>query len=172
METAGSVVPSPTLGERGKILVQRPANRVDGSIVNLGTVTPGGVIEPGAALMEIVPEDDKLTIEAELRPTDIDSVHAGLPAEVRLTAFKAWATPALQGDVVYVSADSLVDEETGEAYYDLRIEVDRGELERLDGASLYPGMPVQASVVIGERPLLQYLIQPVLDSLSRAFREV
>jgi multidrug efflux pump subunit AcrA (membrane-fusion protein) len=61
--------------------------------------TPGGVAEPGAALMEIVPEDDKLTIDAQARPTDIDSLHAGLPAQVRLTAFKAWATPTLRGEV-------------------------------------------------------------------------
>jgi membrane fusion protein, type I secretion system len=144
---------------------------VDGSIVNLSTVTPGGVAEPGAALMEIVPEDDKLTIDAQARPTDIDSLHAGLPAEVRLTAFKAWATPTLRGEVTYVSADRLIDQATGEPYYDLRVEVDREELERLPDAELYPGMPVQTIVVTGERPLLEYLVQPVLDSLARAFRE-
>ena len=116
---------------------------VDGSIVNLATVTPGGVVGPGAALMEIVPEDDRLTVSARLRPTDIDSVHAGLPAEVRLTAFKAWSTPTLHGEVTYVSADVLADENTGEPYYDLRVEVDRAEVERLRDVSLYPGMPVR-----------------------------
>jgi HlyD family secretion protein len=144
---------------------------VNGSIVNLSTVTPGGVAEPGAALMEIVPEDDKLTIDAEARPTDIDSLRAGLPADVRLTAFKAWETPTVRGEVAYVSADSLVNEQTGEAYYGLRIEVDRRELEHLPGVELHPGMPVQTIVVTGERPLLEYLVQPVLDSLARAFRE-
>lgn len=144
---------------------------VSGSVVNLVTVTPGGVVQPGAALMEIVPEDDRLMIDAELRPTDIDSVHAGLPAEVRLTAFKAWATPTLKGSVTYVSADSLVDQETGETYYDLRVEVEPQQLAGLEGVALYPGMPVQAIVVTGERPLLEYLVQPVLDGLARAFRE-
>jgi HlyD family type I secretion membrane fusion protein len=144
---------------------------VDGSIVNLTTVTPGGVVGPGAALMEIVPEDDRLTVQARLRPSDIDDVHEGLPAEVRLTAFKAWATPTLAGEVAYVSADRLTDTETGEAYYDLRIEVDEDEVQRVDDVTLYPGMPVQTIVAIGERPFLEYLVQPVLDSLARAFRE-
>jgi HlyD family type I secretion membrane fusion protein len=144
---------------------------VDGSVVNLATVTPGGVVGPGAALMEIVPEHDRLAIAARLRPADIDDVRAGLPAEVRLTAFKAWATPTLEGEVAYVSADSLTDSETGEAYYDLRIEVDEGEVQRVDEVMLYPGMPVQTIVAIGDRPFLEYLVQPVLDSLSRAFRE-
>jgi HlyD family type I secretion membrane fusion protein len=144
---------------------------VDGSIVNLATVTPGGVVGPGAALMEIVPEDDRLTVQARLRPSDIDDVREGLPAEVRLTAFKAWATPTLAGEVAYVSADRLTDTETGEAYYDLRIEVDEDEVRRVDDVTLYPGMPVQTIVAIGERPFLEYLVQPVLDSLARAFRE-
>jgi multidrug efflux pump subunit AcrA (membrane-fusion protein) len=73
--------------------------------------------------------------------------------------------------VTYVSADRLVDQATGEPYYDLRVEVDREELEYLADAELYPGMPVQTIVVTGERPLLEYLVQPVLDSLARAFRE-
>ena len=144
---------------------------VDGSVVNLATVTPGGVVGPGSALMEIVPEDDRLTVSARLRPTDIDSVHAGLPAEVRLTAFKAWSTPTLRGEVTYVSADVLTEENTGETYYDLRVEVDRAEVERVGNVSLYPGMPVQTTIVVGERPFLEYLVQPVLDSRSRAFRE-
>jgi HlyD family secretion protein len=144
---------------------------VDGSVVNLATVTPGGVVGPGAALMEIVPEDDRLTVQARLRPSDIDNVHEGLPAEVRLTAFKAWATPTLDGEVAYVSADRLTDTETGEAYYDLRIEVDEDEVQRVDDVMLYPGMPVQTIIAIGDRPFLEYLVQPVLDSLSRAFRE-
>jgi HlyD family secretion protein len=144
---------------------------VGGSVVNLKTVTPGGVVAPGDALMEIVPDEDTLVIQAQIRPTDIDSVHPGLPAKVHLTAFKAWITPKLEGKLVYVSADRLLDQQTGLHYYDARIEVDRRELERLDQVHLYPGMPVQAMAVTGERTLLAYLTQPLLDSFSRAFRE-
>jgi HlyD family secretion protein len=144
---------------------------VGGSVVNLKTVTPGGVVAPGDTLMEIVPQDDKLTIRAKVRPTDIDSVHAGLPAKVDLTAFKARVTPRLDGELVYVSADSLYDEQAKAEYYDARIEVDRRELERYEHVHLYPGMPVRAMVVTGERTLLEYLVQPVLDSFTRAFRE-
>jgi multidrug efflux pump subunit AcrA (membrane-fusion protein) len=98
-------------------------------------------------------------------------VHPGLAAKVHLTAFKARTTPRLDGRVVYVSADSLVDERTGTPYYDARIEVDRHALERLEQVHLYPGMPVQVMVVTGERTLLEYLVQPLHDSLTRAFRE-
>jgi HlyD family secretion protein len=144
---------------------------VGGSVVNLKTVTPGGVVAPGAALLEIVPEDDKLMIQAQIRPTDIDVVRPGLAAKVHLTAFKARITPAMDGQLVYVSADSLTDERTKTQYYDARIEVDRHELERLKYVHLYPGMPVQTMVVTGERTLLNYLVQPLYDSLTRAFRE-
>jgi multidrug resistance efflux pump len=74
---------------------------VAGSIVNLKTVTPGGVVTPGAALLEIVPEEDKLTIQAQIRPTDIESVHPGLTAKVHLIAFKSRITPMLEGKLVY-----------------------------------------------------------------------
>jgi HlyD family type I secretion membrane fusion protein len=144
---------------------------VEGSVVNLHTVTRGGVVAPGDTLMEIVPEEDKLNIQVQVRPTDIDRVHAGLPAKVDLTAFKTWMTPRLDGELVYVSADSLYDQQDETEYYDARIEVDRHELERYDDVHLYPGMPVRAMVVTGERTLLEYLVQPVLDSFTVAFRE-
>jgi HlyD family secretion protein len=144
---------------------------VGGSIVNLKMVTLGGVVTPGAALLEIVPEDDKLTIQAQIRPTDIDSVHPGLAAKVHLIAFKTRTTPVLSGKLVYVSADTLIDQRTGTAYYDARIEIDNHELERLKQGHLYPGMPIQATVVTGEHTVLDYLIQPLHDSFTRAFRE-
>jgi HlyD family secretion protein/epimerase transport system membrane fusion protein len=144
---------------------------VSGSVVNLNTVTQGGVAAPGAALMEIVPKDDRLTIEARVLPNDIDSMRPGMTAKIRMIAFKAWLTPTLTGKLTYVSADSLVDQESAARYYDARLEVERSELERLDAIQLYPGMPVQALLVTGARPLLAYLVQPLVDSFARAFRE-
>ncbi|MEZ5934784.1 MAG: HlyD family type I secretion periplasmic adaptor subunit [Alphaproteobacteria bacterium] len=144
---------------------------VSGSVVNLQTVTAGGIATPGAALMEIVPEDDKLTIQAKIRLTDIDSVRPGLAAKIRLIAFKAWLTPTLSGKLTYVSADSLVDERSGDAYYDARITVARQDPKQLEYIGLYPGMPVQVLITTGARPLLTYLLQPLLDSAARAFRE-
>jgi multidrug efflux pump subunit AcrA (membrane-fusion protein) len=88
-----------------------------------------------------------------------------------ITTFRAWITPKLEGKLVYVSADSLLDQQTGLPYYDARIEADRRELERLDAVHLCPGMPIQAMVVTGERAMLAYLAQPLLDSFGRAFRE-
>jgi HlyD family secretion protein len=81
-----------------------------------------------------------------------------------ITTFRAWITPKLEGKLVYVSADRLLDQRTGLPYYDARIEADRRELERLDEVHLCPGMQVQAMMVTD-------LTQPLLDSFSRAFRE-
>jgi multidrug efflux pump subunit AcrA (membrane-fusion protein) len=84
-----------------------------------------------------------LTIQAQIRPTDIDSVHPGLAAKVYLIAFKTRTTPVLSGKLAYVSADTLIDQQTGTAYYDARIKIDNHELERLKQGHLYPGMPIQ-----------------------------
>jgi HlyD family type I secretion membrane fusion protein len=144
---------------------------IAGSMMNLKTVTPGGVVAPNSSLMEIVPEDDKLTINVQIRPTDIDSVHSGLPAKVYLTAYKSRITPRLDGRLVYVSADTLSDQKRCTEYYDAVIKVDRRELERVKDVHLYPGMPVRAMVETGERTVLAYLLQPVFDSFTQAFRE-
>ena len=86
---------------------------VSGTVVNLRVFTRGGVVGSGDALMDLVPSGDRLVVEARVEPTDIDTVHPGLPAQVRLTAFSQLTTPTLSGKVVRVSADRLVDERTG-----------------------------------------------------------
>ncbi|MBY0429754.1 MAG: HlyD family type I secretion periplasmic adaptor subunit, partial [Rhodospirillales bacterium] len=144
---------------------------VTGTVVNLKVFTAGGVVAPGAVLMEIVPADDRLVIEARVKPTDIDVVHAGLGAQVRLSAYKQRTTPVLDGQVTRVSADRLVDERTAQDYYTARIEVDRAELARLPEVHLSAGMPVEVMVITGERTLLNYLLRPLKDSFARAFRE-
>lgn len=142
-----------------------------GTVINLRFFTTDGVIEPGAPVLDIVPQHDRLIIEAEVSPLDIDVVSAGLDAQVRLTAFKLRNAPMLKGHVIQVSADRLVNERTGSAYYSALIEIDGPEVERVDGLALYPGMPAEVIVETGKRTLLQYLAQPVGDSFVRAFRE-
>jgi HlyD family type I secretion membrane fusion protein len=130
------------------------------------------VVKPGEPILEIVPRDDRLVIESQVQPHDIDGVRAGLPAEVRLLAYKQRRTPTLRGTVIYVSADALTNERTGQPYYAARIEIPPEELARLgNGAELYPGMPAEALIATGERTALQYLLDPVRDSFWRAFRE-
>jgi HlyD family type I secretion membrane fusion protein len=143
----------------------------DGVVVNSRYFTPGGVIAPGAEIMDIVPVEDKLVVEARVRPLDIDIVRIGLPAIVRLVAFKQRSTPTLDGTVIRVSADALSDPRTGEVYFLASVEVPPGELARVPHVELYPGMPVDVAIVTGERTLFAYLAQPFTDSLAHAFRE-
>jgi HlyD family type I secretion membrane fusion protein len=143
----------------------------EGTVVNLRYFTAGGVIAPGAEVMDIVPAEDKLVIEARVRPLDIDVVRAGLGANVRLVAFKQRTTPTLNGVVTRVSADALTDQRTGEIYFLATVEVQPEELARVPSIALYPGMPVDVAIVTGERTLVAYLVQPFTDSLAHAFRE-
>jgi HlyD family secretion protein len=129
-----------------------------------------------------VPENDRLIIEARIKPTDIDVIHSGLLAKVALSAYRTRTTPQLTGRVLQVSADALTDarEPEGAAsavrsnartYFLARIEIEPSDLARLKDVRLAPGMPVEVFVETGERTLIRYLMQPVIDSFRRAFRE-
>jgi HlyD family type I secretion membrane fusion protein len=142
-----------------------------GTITDLKVHTVGGVISPGEKIADIVPQDDKLIIEAKVQPQDIDVVHAGLVARVRLSAYKTRNVPPVDGIVRHVSADRFTDERTGQSYYLARIEVDESELKELQNVKLYPGMPTEVLIVTGERTLLSYLFSPITDSFNKAFRE-
>lgn len=144
---------------------------LDGTIVNLQVHSPRGVVGPGEPLLEIVPEHDRLVVEAMVRPADIDVVHPGLRAQVRLTAFNSRTMLPLNGEVVYVSADILSDRRTGEQYYLARVELTDDVSAALDGAELYPGMAAQVMIATGSRTALDYVLRPVTRSLERAFRE-
>ncbi|MCW2248793.1 HlyD family type I secretion membrane fusion protein [Azospirillum fermentarium] len=144
---------------------------VAGVVMKLRHFAPGAVVAPGGDILDLVPQDDPLVIDARVSPTDIDVVRAGLPAKVVLSAFKSRTTPQLAGSVTRVSADALTDDRTGAPYYLARVEVDAGELAALDGVRLQPGMPAEALILTGERTLLRYLLQPIEDSFRRAFRE-
>lgn len=141
-----------------------------GVIVGSKVHTVGGVIEPGLPLMEIVPQNDKLIVETKVRPEDIDSVHTGLPAHVRLSGLNRRTTPSIDGEVVYVSADRLSDPETGIGYFRADVEVEAASVEAL-GITLTPGMPAQVLIVTGERTAFDYLISPLADRFASAFKE-
>lgn len=144
---------------------------VAGIVVNLKIFTSGGVIAPREPLMEIVPVDDDLVVEARVDPSNIDSVHAGLRANVRFTAFTARNVETIEGHVERVSADSLVDERSGLTYYTARVTFDQEERARLGGLELYPGMPAEVMIIAGERTALSYIMRPLLTSFGRAMRE-
>ena len=143
-----------------------------GKIVGLAVHAKGAIIRPGETIMEIVPIDDRLIFEVRVQPHDVDSVKIGQPAEIQLTAFNRRTTPQLKGTVHYVSADVLEDARSGGSrHYDVRIEVPDAELERLDGRTLQPGMPAEVLIRTGERTPIEYLLQPIVESLNRAWRE-
>jgi multidrug efflux pump subunit AcrA (membrane-fusion protein) len=142
-----------------------------GKIVNLRYFTSGGVVKAGDALLDLVPQDDELLIEAQVRPLDIESIDPGLRCEIRLIAYNQQTTPVIHGTVNYVSADILTNERTGQSYYVARVKLDPDALDQASGVRLYPGMPAQVLILTGERTLLAYLLQPLRDSFSRAFRE-
>ena len=143
---------------------------VAGTVVNLRVFTPGGVIGDGDTLLEIVPADDDLVVEARVEPTDIDTVYPDLQAQVRITAFSHLTTPILSGTVRHVSADRLVDRRTGEPYYEARVVLDPAQPALAD-LSLQPGMPAEVMILTGRRTTMDYLLKPIVTSFSRALRE-
>jgi HlyD family type I secretion membrane fusion protein len=142
-----------------------------GRVLNLAVHTAGGVIKPGETLMEIVPEDDTLVVGARVGPQDIDKVAPRASATVRLSAFNQRTTPQLTGEVQRVSADLVSDPATGQSYYQAIVEVAPGEVERLGGLALLPGMPAEVFIQTGARTPLGFLLKPLTDSLMRAWRE-
>lgn len=146
---------------------------ISGTIVNLRFRTVEGVIRPGEAILDIVPDEEKLLIDARVSPSDIDVVSVGLPTQVRLTAFSSRGLPRLGGVVRTLSADRLVDPATNQPYYLARVEVERADLDGVGVAiELVPGMPAEVMIVRRERTMVHYLLEPFLDAFRRSFREV
>lgn len=149
---------------------------ISGRIVNLNHVTHGGVISPGEDILDIVPLDERLIIDANIRPSDVDVVYPGLPVIIHFSGLPQRQMPRVTGAVLDVSADALVDEASGEAYYAVRVSVGDAELNRIatalgEDAPLLPGMPAEILITTGERTFAEYLLEPLSGSLRRAVRE-
>ncbi|OGA68997.1 MAG: hypothetical protein A3G81_08355 [Betaproteobacteria bacterium RIFCSPLOWO2_12_FULL_65_14] len=143
----------------------------DGEVVNLQVFSAGSVIGPRDVLAEIVPADQRLIIEARIRPEDINYVRTGVLADVRLTAYKQRTTPLVQGSVTYVSADRMVEPRSGLGYYVAHIEVSAGPLAAEGVNKLHAGMPAEVYIRTDERTALDYLLAPVTDYVRKAMRE-
>jgi len=143
----------------------------DGIVFQLTANTVGGVIAAGDSIMMIVPEDDKLQVEAKVDPKDIDDVQFDQPVVLRFTSFNVRTTPEIDGKVVRISADTTTDQRTGRSYYSVRIAMAGDEIKRLGDVKLTPGMPVDAYIETGERTMLSYLLKPLRDQLMQSFRE-
>jgi membrane fusion protein, type I secretion system len=150
---------------------QRIVSPMDGEVVGLRVFSQGGVIGPREVLMEIVPDDKRLVVEARIRPEDINHVRAGSQAEVRLTAYQQRTTPLVQGAVIYVSGDRLVEQQTGAPYYIVQVDVPAGALAQAGNLKLQAGMPAEVFIRTDSRTTADYLFAPVTAYLRRAMRE-
>lgn len=151
-----------------RLIIRAPRS---GRIVDLQINTLGSVIAPGEKLMEIVPDDAGYVIEVRVSPNDVNQVHEGGQARIRLTAYNYRTTPMIEGTVAALSADSLVDTTTGTAYFRADIRVLPGQLEQLAEVAIVPGMPAQVMIATGKQTLADYLISPIVGSFERALIE-
>jgi len=142
----------------------------NGTVVGLTALTEGGVVAAGQELLGIVPSDSPLMVEAQMRLADVTEVARGTVADIRLLALPATGRPPLTGTVETISADRIVDERTGQAYYALQIALD-AEQAAATGFDLQAGMPVQVVIPTKGRTMMDYLVSPLLDEISGAFRE-
>lgn len=142
-----------------------------GTVINLNVHTTGGVIKSGEPILDIVPTSAQLIIDTHVETKDRDVVRAGLPAEIRFSAFSRRSTLPVKGEVVFISADSIADERTGVPYYLARVAFRENPSEVLAGAVIHPGMQVDVLIVTGKRTALEYLFQPITRSVNRALKE-
>lgn len=153
-------------------MVRAPAS---GVVVGLSIFTVGGVVAPGQTLMDIVPEDKMLVVQANVDPRGADDVYLGQIAQVRFSSVEDRTLPLLSGKVRTISADSFTDEKTGRAFYRAEVVVSPDQLERVRGVlgkgTLRPGLPVEVVFAVRKRTALQYLLEPLYSQFWRSLRE-
>jgi HlyD family secretion protein len=164
------------LAERRRSLTEQIARLeirapVSGTVLGLVVSTPQSVIRPAEPLLYLIPQDRPLIITAQVQTIDVDQVFVGQKVRLMFPAFSARTTPELNGHVVTVSADVLVDERAQMAYYKAEIALEPGEIDRLEGLTLIPGMPVETFIQTGARSPMAYLLKPFTDYFAAAFRE-
>jgi HlyD family secretion protein len=156
-----------------RLTVRAPAT---GRVVGLSIFTVGGVVAPGQKLMDVVPENAPLVIEARVKPDDADDLKVGQSTEIRIPAFRDRRLPLLSGTVSRISADALTDEKTGASFFKIEVEVPASQLSvirqfRGAEAGLKPGLPVEVVVPLRKRSALDYLLDPLREMFWRSFRQ-
>jgi len=142
-----------------------------GIVQNMKIATAGGVIQPGQQLMEIVPVDDRLIVEAQVTPNDIEAIYLGQPADLRFSTLNARNTPVIDAKVIAKTPDRLIDERTGAPYYLIKLEVVSGQDTKFGHLKLQAGLPVDAMVKVAPRSALEYMVQPLTDHIFKALTE-
>ncbi|MGX1321568.1 epimerase transport system membrane fusion protein [Bradyrhizobium sp. USDA 377] len=152
----------------GRMEIRAPYS---GQVVGLNVFSVGGVIQRGEKILDIVPEQDGLTIEAQVAVEDISDVHPNVRAEVHLTAYKQRIVPIIHGDVIQVSADRLTDPKSNNPYYTAFVRIDQDELAAMPNIKLYPGMPATVMIPTVQRTAFEYLVGPLIMSFNHSFRQ-
>ncbi|ANP86806.1 HlyD family type I secretion periplasmic adaptor subunit [Rhizobium sp. 1AS11] len=142
-----------------------------GRVHELSVHTVNGVIDPGQTLMLVVPENNELTVEAKVATRDIDQVHVGQSVDVRFSAFDQRTTPDVAGEITSIAPDIVKDERTGISYYPLRVKPKAESIAKLKTIKLYPGMPAEVFIKIGDRTVISYLTKPLTDQMQHVFRQ-
>jgi len=143
---------------------------VAGSVVGLSVSTQGAVLAAGTRILDVIPNDERMIIEAQIQPHLIERIKAGIPAKLMFTALNPRLTPVVDGRLLSVSAD-LLSTPQGLPYYLARVEVPPESLKQLGQVELHAGMPVEVILVTGERSLLNYLFKPISDRMARGLKE-
>ena len=145
---------------------------VQGTVIKLYINTIGGVIRPGEDLLEIVPLEDNLLVEAQIRPADIAFLHPGQAAKVKITAYDFAIYGGIDAELEQISADTILNEE-GERFYQIRVRTNRNFMVDREGNLLpiIPGMVAEVDILTGKKTVLQYLMKPILRAGGRAMRE-
>ncbi|MFT5995591.1 MAG: adhesin transport system membrane fusion protein, partial [Glaciecola sp.] len=145
---------------------------VVGTIKTIYINTLGGVVKPGETIAEIVPTEDKLMVEAKIKPKDIGFIYLGLPAVVKITAYDFTRYGGLTGKVEHISADTTQDEE-GNSFYLIRVRTDASSIRNQNNEEMriIPGMMTNVDVITGKRTILDYILNPILRANRLALRE-
>ncbi|MBL8584354.1 MAG: HlyD family type I secretion periplasmic adaptor subunit [Rhizobiaceae bacterium] len=144
----------------------------DGVVQDMAVFAVGAVVAPGEKIMNIVPTADRLILKGRIDPSKRDQVMIGQPALVKFSAFNRRTTPELNGEVVKISADRKLDQQSGRAFYEVEVFIPDEERNRLDKEDLLvPGLPAEVYIQTGSRTPLSYFLKPLTDSFARAFRE-
>jgi HlyD family type I secretion membrane fusion protein len=142
-----------------------------GMVMDLRYSTRGGVIAPGSQVASIVPQEERLVVEVQITPVDVDTVRIGMPASIRLSHSAARTTPILEGAVERIAPDRMTDQRTGQPYFVARIAISADELAKHEHLRLQPGMHAEVLIRRGERSFASYLARPLADRFAKSMRE-
>jgi membrane fusion protein, protease secretion system len=142
-----------------------------GQVVGLQVQTPGAVVQPGQKLMDVVPANERLLLEARVQPNFIDRMHAGLPVDIRFASFAHTPTLVVDGQVISVSTDLITDPATNQSFYLARVAVTPEGMKKLGSRQLQAGMPTEMIFRTGERSLLTYLLGPLYKRMAASMKE-